>query len=211
LDYAVSAQDPELGIEWPTPLGSEGGYVWSQKDLTSPKAGQELFDKIKHRIDDPIGDIHEETNSDVVVVLKGRESGEGIVEGLSGKRVHVLQADARNRESLSAAIYSLRPKDGVVYIVDGEGKGSNEITVELLNIVHICAKQKHRLAIVAERELQELQFALRLIAATQRKEEVVVVVAPRNQGGFVVQLFNGKSGGLYRFSDGAGTASPPAE
>jgi dTDP-4-dehydrorhamnose 3,5-epimerase-like enzyme len=207
LDYAVSAQDPALGIEWP----SASAYVMSEKDLSSPNADAPLIAKIKARIDNPIEDIHTETNSDVVIVAANSDRGAGIAARLQDKRVHLVEGSAVNRESLNAAIFSLRPKDGVIYVVgESGGRAASLITVEILNIVHICANQKHQLVIVAEGGRREVGFAIRSVIAGNRKNDVGVVVADVGQSAeFAVQLLNEKKGGIYRLPNTVDLLSQP--
>jgi dTDP-4-dehydrorhamnose 3,5-epimerase len=176
LEYAVSGRDPALAIPWPAPVG--GDFVRSEKDLGAPPADAALWATIKARIDDPLADIHTATNSDVVVVSAAFERAAPFVQQLQRPRTHVLQASARDRESLYAALFSLRPMEGVVYVVNPDpARTPAELTVELLNAVLVCAEQRHPLVVVAEEEYSEL-------AAVRRLVDVTVVVGQGNVADF---------------------------
>jgi dTDP-4-dehydrorhamnose 3,5-epimerase len=171
LDYAISGLDPALAVEWPRPIDADD-FVMSEKDLTSAPADDALWAKIKARMDDPIADIHTTTNSDIVVIATSVSDAVPLIERLQGTRVHFLQQSAVNRESLSAAIFSLRPKDGIIYIAAGP---KSDIVVELLNVVQVCDAFRHQLVIVTGDDYDEIEL-IRPLIQKEAPTQVAVLV-----------------------------------
>lgn len=163
LDYAIQGFDKNLSIEWPHPVDGDK-FVMSEKDLSAAPADEKLWATIKARMDDPIADMHTVTNSDAVVVSENTSDAMPIVRQLHPARVHVLQQNAANRESLRAAFVSLRPKDGVIYIISEREKTSTELLVELMNVIHVCDELKHQLVIIAREASREVETVAELAA-----------------------------------------------
>ena len=166
--------DKSLAIEWPHPINGDK-FVMSEKDLSAAPPDEKLWATIKARIDDPITDMHTVTNSDIVVVSSDASEGLPIVKQLQGTRVHLLQQNARNRESLRAALVSLRPKDGVIYVVNQRKGTSGELLTEMLNVLHVCDELKHQLVILTEAATKEVDIVAEL-AAKERPGAVTVLV-----------------------------------
>ncbi|OHT16059.1 dTDP-4-dehydrorhamnose 3,5-epimerase family protein [Tritrichomonas foetus] len=184
LDYAISCKDPALGLELPKPVDADD-YIMSEKDLTSPNAGPELWAKIKERMDDPIKDMHTVTNSDVVVISANQNYSVADalplidnVQAHEGFRGHLLQMNSLNRESLRAALVSLRPKFGVIYQISSEKvntrKASTDFLTEALNIIQVCAELQHQLVIVAESHFPGIEI-IRDLIKKERPNEVTLL------------------------------------
>ena len=191
LDYAISWKDPKLGVKFPPPVNADD-YVMSQKDLSSKCADPELWDKIKARMDDPIKDMHTVTNSDVVLIsTSGETETQPFLASINNHknesngenlRAHFLVMNTLNRESVRAALVSLRPRCGVIYQVSTTSSyrsASTDILTEILNIIQICDELKHQLVIVADPKLKEYGIINDLVQK-ERKKEVLLIDSTSN-------------------------------
>jgi dTDP-4-dehydrorhamnose 3,5-epimerase-like enzyme len=175
LDYAISGKDPALAIQWPTPIGAND-YVMSVKDLSSEIVGPAIWDKISAARSDPIAEMHRTTNSDVVVCCDRLDDVTPLMFELRESRGHLLRISAMNRESLHAAITSLRPRDGVIYFFsENQGRSQTDELTELLNIIHICEQLQHHLVIITESNSTRITIISDLIAK-ERPNEVALLI-----------------------------------
>jgi hypothetical protein len=175
LDYPCSGLDPALGIEWPKPIDATD-FVMSPKDLGSGKADEALWAKVKARIDDPIADIHTVTNSDIVVAGATVYDTLPILKKIQGTRCHLLQLNSSNRESFQAAVFSLRPQDGLIYLLKaGARSATTGVMTELLNVVQVCHEYRQPLVVVAEENFKEIELA-RFIIETEVAISVAVLI-----------------------------------
>lgn len=173
LDYAISSKDPDLQIQFPTPIDADD-YVMSEKDLSSKCADEELWSKIKARMDDPINDMHTVTNSDIVLISTSTEVDNLPYLQLMNERkdhdqplrAHWLDMNALNRESTRAALVSLRSKYGIIYQVQSESSYrsvSTDLLTEMMNIFSIARELQDKLVIVADGTTKEFSIISKLI------------------------------------------------
>ena len=150
LDYAISYRDPQFGVKWPAPIDADE-YLLSEKDKNSSPLNDELIEKIRKRIENPINDYHTVTNTDIIVCSPDELHSLPIFEGIEalGLKGHLTMLNALQRDSLNAAIKSLRPKHGIIYILDKkQGQTTYEIFREIMNIIHIAVSYQDHLAIL---------------------------------------------------------------
>ena len=165
LDFAVNPMDEKIGIKWPAPINSDH-YVLSEKDTKSEPVTDELIEKLKYRIEHPIEDRHENTNSDVVIVSNKSEYALPICKAVEtlGLKGHLLAQTSFKRETLNARLYSLRPKYSVIYVLDTHGKNCLDIFTEVMNAAEVCNELGHHITIVSNTD----EFA--------GKEEIVSMI-----------------------------------
>jgi dTDP-4-dehydrorhamnose 3,5-epimerase len=150
LDFSLKFDDPSVGIEWPAPIDAED-YIISPKDRENPLGSQELYDKIRERLEKPIESLKLGPYADFAIIAD-RESEliQKLIEGIqsAGKKWHFCHSNGSQRETLQEELYALKPLVGVLYLANGNDGDLIGNFTKILNVVAAADVRKFPLTIL---------------------------------------------------------------
>jgi dTDP-4-dehydrorhamnose 3,5-epimerase len=154
LDFSVKYDDPAVGIQWPAPIDSDS-YVISPKDLSNPLSGDELFAKIRERLEHPIESLKLGPYADIGIVADQPSPILGVlIDSIKakGKTWHYLSSNGEKRETLQEELYALKPLIGVIYFLNNDSGNLAGNFTKVLNVASSCDVRKFPLVILLGKE-----------------------------------------------------------
>ena len=152
LDFSVNYLDKRVNVEWPKPINADD-YILSPKDRNNPFVDDAMIEKLRERTRNPLIGRQIAPYSDFAVISCCENVALPFFEVFQEKnlKAHLTCGNGARRDTFETEMIALRPKYGVLLVVDAT-KPLDEVLVNTLNIVAVCANFELPLAVIANKK-----------------------------------------------------------
>ena len=205
LDFSLLYSDPQIGIDWPKPIDSDD-YIISPKDLNNPTMSLELTEKLRKTISNQEEARSKVPYTDFALSINNIEVALPFFESIQSEslKYHLLRGNGKFRETLQSEIYALRPKLGLISLINTK-KSQSELFVEIFNIVHISHDLKVPLILIFDQhEFDGSKLIFELLKKEASNQLIITLneKIDKNISNLIIQTFNSNKKGLLKLIDG---------